>query len=120
MTIPQLKHGLKKAIAQGLTLAIFNSCDGLSLAVNLADLHIPQMIVMREPVPDQVAQAFLKNFLAAFASGKPFYYSVREAREKLQGLEDECPCATWLAVICQNPAEIPVTCQDFRKSIGYS
>lgn len=120
LTIPQLKHGLKKAIAQGLTLAIFNSCDGLSLAVNLADLHIPQMIVMREPVPDQVAQAFLKNFLAAFASGKPFYYSVREAREKLQGLEDECPCATWLPVICQNPAEIPGTWQDFRNAIGDS
>jgi hypothetical protein len=31
---------------------------------------------------------------------------VREAREKLQGLEDRYPCATWLPVICQNPSNI--------------
>lgn len=63
LTIAELKNALTKAIEQGLHLAIFNSCDGLGLAANLADLHIPQMIVMREPVPDKVAQEFLKNFL---------------------------------------------------------
>jgi uncharacterized protein YjbI with pentapeptide repeats len=108
LTISQLKHALRKAIAQGLRLAIFNSCDGLGLARELAELHIPQMIVMREPVPDLVAQAFLKNFLSEFSSGKPLYQSVREAREKLQGLEDQFPCATWLPVICQNAAEPPL------------
>ncbi|MHC0068660.1 CHAT domain-containing protein, partial [Nostoc sp. UIC 10890] len=107
LTIAELKNALTKAIGQGLHLAIFNSCDGLGLATNLADLHIPQMIVMREPVPDKVAQEFLKNFLAEFSSGKPLYQSVREARLKLQGLEDKFPCASWLPVICQNPAEIP-------------
>jgi hypothetical protein len=72
-------------------------------------LHIPQIIVMREPVPNKVAQEFLKNFLTAFAGGQSLYTSVREAREKLQSLEAEFPCATWLPVICQNPAELPVT-----------
>ncbi len=100
---------LKKAIQQGLTLAIFNSCDGLGLATNLADLQIPQIIVMREPVPDRVAAEFLKNFLTAFSGGQPLYQSVREAREKLQGLEDQFPCATWLPVICQNPALLPLS-----------
>ncbi|KYC38726.1 low-complexity protein [Scytonema hofmannii PCC 7110] len=109
LTIAELKNALSKAIEQGLHLAIFNSCDGLGLAVNLSDLHIPQMIVMREPVPDKVAQEFLKNFLTEFSSGKPLYQSVREARSKLQGLEDEFPCASWLPVICQNPSEIPLT-----------
>ncbi|AKG24511.1 hypothetical protein IJ00_07590 [Calothrix sp. 336/3] len=107
LTITELKNALVKAIAQGLQLAIFNSCDGLGLATNLADLHIPQMIVMREPVPDKVAQEFLKNFLTEFSDGKPLYQSVREARMKLQGLENDFPCASWLPVICQNPAEIP-------------
>lgn len=106
-----LKHALAHAIAQGLQLAIFNSCDGLGLARDLATLHIPQMIVMREPVPDLVAQAFLKGFLAAFTRGEPLYLAVRQAREQLQGLEDEFPCATWLPVICQNPAELPMTWQ---------
>lgn len=44
-------------------IAIFNSCDGLGLAQELADLHIPQMIVIKEPVPDKLAQEFLKYFL---------------------------------------------------------
>ncbi|MEO1432022.1 MAG: pentapeptide repeat-containing protein [Cyanobacteria bacterium J06633_8] len=106
LTIAELKNALSKAIEQGLHLAIFNSCDGLGLAVNLADLNIPQMIVMREPVPDKVATVFLKNFLREFSHGKPLYQSVREARCQLQGLEYEFPCASWLPVIFQNPAEI--------------
>ncbi|MGB5714494.1 MAG: CHASE2 domain-containing protein, partial [Waterburya sp.] len=72
-----------------------------------ADLKIPQIIVMREPVPDKVAQEFLKYFLAAYARGESFYLAVREARAKLQGLEDHYPCATWLPIIVQNPASIP-------------
>ncbi len=118
LTILQLKHALRKAIEQGLQLAIFNSCDGLGLAVNLADLHIPQIIVMREPVPDKVAQEFLKNFLTEFSRGKPLYQSVREAREKLQGLEDRFPCASWLPVICQNPAEVPPTWEELGRRQG--
>ena len=109
LTIHQLRYGLRKAVERGLKLAIFNSCDGLGLARNLADLQIPQMIVMREPVPDRVAQEFLKSFLAAFSSGEPFYQAVRQAREQLQGLEDLFPCATWLPIICQNPTALPPT-----------
>ncbi|UBF23750.1 CHASE2 domain-containing protein [Kovacikia minuta CCNUW1] len=114
LTISELKFALRKAVAAGLQLAIFNSCDGLGLARKLADLHIPQVIVMREPVPDQVAQAFLKYFLDAFARGQPLYQSVRQARERLQGLENQFPCATWLPVIYQNPAEMPPTWDGLR------
>jgi WD40 repeat protein len=103
LTITELTYALKKAIARGLQLAIFNSCDGLGLARSLESLHIPQIIVMREPVPDLVAQEFLKYFLTAFSQGESFYTAVREAREQLQALEDRCPCASWLPVICQNP-----------------
>ncbi len=105
LTISQLKNGLRAAIKRGLRLAIFNSCEGLGLAQDLASLHIPQTIVMREPVPDFVAQEFLMHFLAAFSSGESFYLAVREAGERLQGLEGEFPCASWLPAICQNPAE---------------
>lgn len=117
LTIPQLKNALRAAIAprrrtrnaRSLRLAIFNCCDGLGLAHQLASLHIPQTIVMRESVPDCVAQEFLKHFLASFASGESFYLAVREAEERLQGLESDFPCASWLPVICQNPAEAPLT-----------
>ena len=113
ISLDQLRFGLKKAIERGLKLAIFNSCDGLEIAWNLADLQIPQAIVMREPVSDRVAQEFLKNFLLAFSGGQSFYLSVREAREQLQALETEFPCATWLPVICQNPAELPPKWSDW-------
>lgn len=112
LTIPQLKYALKQAVDRGLKIAIFNSCDGLGLAYELNDLQIPQLLVMREPVPDEVAQEFLKSFLDAFAKGESFYLAVRKAREKLQGLEHYFPCATWLPVIFQNPAEIPINCSN--------
>jgi CHASE2 domain-containing sensor protein len=112
LKISELKFALKKAVERGLKLAIFNSCDGLGLAREFADLQIPQLIVMREPVPDVVAQEFLKHFLSAFARGESLYLSVREARERLQGLEKQFPCATWLPVICQNPGEMSLSWQE--------
>ena len=113
ITLDQLRYALKKAISRGLRLAIFNSCDGLGLAQELADLHIPQVIVMREPVPDVVAQEFLRHFLKAFSGRQSLYVSVREARERLERLEEEFPCATWLPVIFQNPAEALPTWQEW-------
>jgi len=112
LEINDLWFGLRKAVENGLKLAIFNSCDGLGLSWQLDDTQIPQMIVMRDLVPDRVAHSFLKYFLSSFASGKSFYVAVREARERLQGLEGDLPCATWLPTICQNPAELPVTWAD--------
>lgn len=111
LTLDKFKFALSRAIERGLQLAIFNSCDGLGLAQNLASLQIPQVIAMREPVPDVVAQEFLKYFLAAFARGQSLYVAVREARERLQKLENQYPCATWLPVICQNPGAAPVSWQ---------
>ena len=112
LSLEQFRNALKKAISRGLKLAIFNSCDGLGLAQDLADLHIPQVIVMREPVSDEIAQTFLQDFLTAFSQGQSLYNSVREAREKLEKLEDRYPCATWLPIIYQNPADKPTTWQD--------
>jgi WD40 repeat protein/energy-coupling factor transporter ATP-binding protein EcfA2 len=110
LTIEQLSEALNAAIDKGLKLAIFNSCDGMGLANTLAHLHIPTTIVMREPVPNRVAEVFFKNFLTAFAIQKlPLYPSVQQARRQLQGLEDEFPGASWLPVICQNPAIEPPT-----------
>ncbi|MBD2129711.1 CHASE2 domain-containing protein [Microcoleus sp. ZQ-A2] len=109
LTLDELRYALQKAVEGGLQLAIFNSCDGLGLARELDKLHIPQMIVMREPVPDLVAQEFLKYFLDSFARGESLYRAVQEARQRLQGLEDHFPCASWLPVIYQNPAAVPLT-----------
>ena len=116
LSVKELRYGLQKAIKRGLKLAIFNSCDGLGLARRLSDLNLPYTIVMREPVPDRVAQEFAKCFLQNFSQGEPFHLAVKEARQRLQGLEDKFPCASWLPVICQNPAEHPPSWQDFLQS----
>ncbi|MCT7952933.1 CHASE2 domain-containing protein [Ancylothrix sp. C2] len=115
LTITELWYGLKKAVERGLKLAIFNSCDGLGLARELEDLQIPQMIVMRELVPDQIAQEFLKFFLKNFAEGMPLYLAVREARQRLHDdFEKAFPCASWLPVICQQPAQFPPTWEQLK------
>lgn len=119
LSLSQLKHALTEAISRGLTLAIFNSCNGLGLARGLADLGIPQVMVMREMVPDVVAQAFFKAFLEEFADEaeqQSLYLAVRKARTRLEGWEDEYPCATWLPVICQNPTTPTKTWEMLRFS----
>ncbi|MEX0270156.1 CHASE2 domain-containing protein [Leptolyngbyaceae cyanobacterium UHCC 1019] len=113
LTMGELKYALQKSVANGLQLAIFNSCDGLEIARELAELNIPQIIVMREPVPDLVAQEFLAYFLNEYTQGTSLYLAVRAARERLQGMENDYPCATWLPLICQNPTVSPPLWQDF-------
>ncbi|NEQ56940.1 MAG: CHASE2 domain-containing protein [Moorea sp. SIO4A1] len=117
LTIDDLRFALKNAIARGLQLAIFNSCDGLGLAYQLAaqqDLYLPQVIVMAEKVPDPVSPKFLRYFLDAYIRGESLYSSVAEAREKLHGWEQQYPCASWLPVVCQNPTVQPPTWKELR------
>jgi branched-chain amino acid transport system substrate-binding protein len=104
----QLRSSLEKAVINGLKLAIFNSCDGLGLARQLETLQIPHIIVMREPVHDEVAQKFLKGFLTSFAEGASLHEAVREARDQLRLIENDSPNASWLPVIFQNSEEPPL------------
>ncbi|MDJ0714495.1 MAG: substrate-binding domain-containing protein [Prochloraceae cyanobacterium] len=119
LTIDEISSALKKAIDSGLQLAIFNSCEGLGIASSLQKLHLPHSIVMREPVPDLVAQKFLNYFLTFFASGKPLHLAVRSARERLEGLEYQFPCASWLPTIYQNPAVLPLTWSELLGNNSY-
>lgn len=105
LTIDDLRPALRTAIANGLKLAIFNSCDGSKLATELADLHIPAIIVMREPIPDAIAHRFLKYFLEAFSAGFSLHKAFRDAREKLRIQQRRFPCADWLPMLFRNPTE---------------
>jgi CHASE2 domain-containing sensor protein len=99
-----LSHALESAISRGLKLAIFNSCSGLGLATSLATLNIPTVIVMREAIPNRVAQDFLRAFLSSFAGGNSLLSAVGDGRAKLQQIEADFPCATWLPVVFCNPS----------------
>ncbi|MEC4818784.1 MAG: hypothetical protein SAK29_36750 [Scytonema sp. PMC 1069.18] len=105
VTIDQLKTVFRVAIANGLKVAIFNSCDGLGFASALEKLNIYTAIVMREAVPNLVAQNFLESFLNSFVVQKlPLSLAVQQARRELEKLEDMFPGASWLPVISLNPA----------------
>lgn len=107
--LERLQDALTGAVRRGLKLAIFNSCDGLGLAEDLAVAKVPNVIVMREPVPDDVAQDFLEYFLQAFGRGDSFHLAVRHARDRLKSHEEtqRYPQATWLPVIFQTPSARP-------------
>ncbi|NMG07380.1 CHAT domain-containing protein [Brasilonema sp. UFV-L1] len=118
LSLSEIKRTLKAAINKGLKLAIFNSCDGLGLAKQLADLNLPYIIVWREEVPDKLAQKFLKYFLSSFAEGQSLFTAVGEARDKLKELADDTdiakqlPGVSWLPIICQNTTEPPPSWED--------
>lgn len=117
ITMLELKNSLEKAISKGLKLAIFNSCDGLGLGKDLAALNIPEIILFKEPVPQEVAKEFFRNFLDAFILKKTsLYLAVHEATKKLQALENEgYLCATMLPVLYHNPSQEPLSLKNFKK-----
>jgi WD domain, G-beta repeat len=101
ITITEFKYRIRSAVQQGLKLLIINCGEGLDLASELVDLQIPNLIVMREAVQDQVAQEFVKLFLKAFSGGKSLPLAVRDARERLKAIEKVVPDASCLPIICQ-------------------
>jgi len=113
LSIGDFKNALKRAIDNGLQLAIFNSCDGLGLAYQLAQLNLPRSIVMREPVPDLVAVDFLKYLFEEFTSNKSLFTSVHIARKRLEYFKLRYPGATWLPLMCirQSALDKPFTWQ---------
>jgi CHASE2 domain-containing sensor protein len=109
-----ISNAVNSAVKQGLKIAIFNSCDGLGLGHSLSELGVPQIILMREPVPDKVAQIFLGNFIAQYSQGSSFYQSVRYAREQLQKIQDKFPCAEWLPTIYRSSTDEPPTWKELK------
>lgn len=100
LSIEEFKEAVKQAIDRGLQLAIFNSCDGLGLANQLAQLHLPRCIVMREPVPDSVAVEFLKHFFEEFTRNQSLSKALNKARKRLEHFNLDYPGAIWLPTIC--------------------
>ena len=115
LTIPEFKDSFKQAIEHGLQLAIFNSCDGLGLADRLGELNLGQIIVMSEPVPDEVAIEFLAYFFAESIECQSLFTSVHRARKKLEHLNTRYPGAVWLPTLCLKSLDRYFTWQDAVK-----
>ncbi len=116
ISIAELKHRIQGAVQRGLKLLILNCGDGLELATELADLQIPQLVVIREAVQDQVAQEFVKLLLKAYSGGKSLQLSVRESRERLQAIEKVVPAASCLPVVYQHPTAPPLNWQTLAQT----
>jgi len=84
LNFSEIATPLKIAKERGLQFALFNSCNGLSLANSLIDLGFPQVAVMREPIHNQVAQEFLVQFLQRLAQFHDVQESLREACQYLK------------------------------------
>jgi ABC-type phosphate transport system substrate-binding protein len=117
--IEALTTAIQKSVKRGLKLAIFNSCDGLGLAESLIRFQVPNVIVMREPVPDRVAQKFLSYFLDEFLQGHPLTKAVLHARKQLHPLEHATPSypgASWLPILVKNPNQADLIWPTHRRS----
>lgn len=84
ISMSEIAPQLSVAKKRGLNVAIFNSCSGLSIAETLVDLGFGQVVVMREPIHNRVAQEFLVRFLQGLAKHLDIYESVMEARQHLR------------------------------------
>jgi ABC-type phosphate transport system substrate-binding protein len=116
--IEAFNAAIQQSVKRGLKLAIFNSCDGLGLAESMIRNQVPNVIVMREPVPDRVAQKFLSYFLDEFLQGHPLSKAVHHARNQLQSLEHTAspyPAASWLPILIKNPNQADLIWPTDRK-----
>ncbi|NJR22841.1 MAG: hypothetical protein HC786_12085 [Richelia sp. CSU_2_1] len=105
VTLEYLIEGIKRAFYKGLQLLIFNSCSSMSMAVDLVsnNLSLPPIIVMRAPIPDPIAQDFVKSLLKYLAREEPLFLAVRKAKDDLLRWEKRCPGASSIPMLCQQP-----------------
>ena len=84
ISVSEIATQLQQAKARGLQFAVFNSCNGLSIASSLIDLGLSQVAVMREPIHNQVAQVFLVQFLRQLAECKDVHDALLAACQFLK------------------------------------
>lgn len=82
--ITQLELELKEAIMNGLTMALFNSCACSEIGKYLAKIGLPIGLVMRAPIPDQVAHLWLEYLLKELAENGNLYLAFRAAKQQLK------------------------------------
>ena len=81
LSINDIQTPIEEAIKKGLQFAIFNSCTGIDIAESLIKIGLNQVLVMREPVHNEVAA----DFFLAFFEGVVNYEDVGEALVKAEG-----------------------------------
>ncbi|MBD2510074.1 CHASE2 domain-containing protein [Nostoc muscorum FACHB-395] len=84
LSISEIAQPLIIAKTRGLQFALFNSCNGLSIANKLIDLGLSQVAVMCEPIHNQVAGEFLLEFIKALSKYQDVHESLITAAQHLK------------------------------------
>ncbi|MFM7790793.1 MAG: CHAT domain-containing protein, partial [Microcystis panniformis] len=105
-----LRDSLTIAVKKGLKLVICNSCDGLGIGRQLANIGVPHIIVMKEPIAVRVALRFLEVFLPNFLGHKSLQESLTIARQelKLHQFNVDAAGSSLLPLLIENPEEPPL------------
>ncbi|HEY9295541.1 MAG TPA: CHASE2 domain-containing protein, partial [Phormidium sp.] len=103
LTISEISPYLTQAKQRGLQLAIFNSCCGLNIATSLINLGLSQVMIMREPIHNQVAQEFFLRFLQSLAQFKNVHEAISSACEYLQQEKVKYPSAYLIPSLFGHP-----------------
>ncbi|NCQ69653.1 MAG: ABC transporter substrate-binding protein [Microcystis aeruginosa W13-15] len=105
-----LRNSLEIAVKKGLKLVICNSCDGLGIGRQLANIGVPHIIVMKEPIAVRVALRFLEVFLPNFLGHKSLQESLTIARQdlKLHAFAVDAASSSLLPRLIENPEEPPL------------
>jgi hypothetical protein len=117
ISISKIKADLSAAVDRGLQIAIFNCCNGMGLALGLADLNIPYLIVMRYQIPDKLAQQFCSDLLGKYSQGGDFTAAFHYARCRLVPRTDrDDEFESWLPMLVYNPESERFTWADLSRS----
>lgn len=84
LQISEIAPQLAIARNNGLQVGIFNSCSGLNIAESLIDLGLSQVVVMREPIHNRVAQVVLLLFLQQLSQNQTVVEALKTACHHLQ------------------------------------
>jgi CHASE2 domain-containing sensor protein len=84
ISLSEIEKPLAIAIARGLQFALFNSCDGLSIANKLVELGLNQVAIMREPIHNRVAEEIFVQFLNNIAQYEDVHQALLAACDYLK------------------------------------
>ncbi|NEQ98689.1 MAG: CHASE2 domain-containing protein [Cyanothece sp. SIO2G6] len=108
LSIYELQPYLQAAQANGLQFALFNSCSGLTIADALIEAGLSQVAILREPIHNRVAHAFLLQFLQALAHHDDAHTALQAACRYLK-LEQHLtfPSAYLVPSLFRHPDSVP-------------
>jgi len=106
--LSEIAPQLAFARERGLKFALFNSCNGISIANRLIEQGFSHVAIMREPIRNDVAQAFLGAFVQALGRYEDVHQAMYSASRDLEanyGLA--FPSAYLVPSLFQHPGASP-------------